>query len=502
MSVYVLTEHIGHVLTAHAAAISPTSWSIGGRFRFDERPDLNTGYGLITKGTYDGDIVYLLRYYNDAGTLKLQAGIRSGGTVYVASLTLTVELGRWYEIAATLATGGTCYVYAVPTEERLEQSRPTAYTLTASASIATAVPTSTASLFVGASTGGGGVVGGMTGSFCNIFVYNAQLTQATLEGRIGKRLVGTESNLVLSHYCDEHLTAGGGTTVYDRASGTGRNGTFTNSPTWADDPAGLWYEIGDTSGLPLLGAVSWTRGRRTAITASDEVAAYLASNLRSPRQAVFTRTANATGAKTWTFDFGRPVPFQLLSIRNHNWSSGAVVTIALNSADSWGAPAVTETVTFHPSEVTKVLARRYCFRYARLSVTDANATGGYIQLGTCDFWLTWESTVPVSMDDESQLNDPSVAVETIHGDRVSRSLTPSTDGTWSFNDMRRDEALELERLLEEGGSGAAVLFCADPRRALPAALYGYPVGLPEHSLMGPAGQHRNLRGLSLLRDRP
>lgn len=504
MSVRVLSAHIGHVLRAHAAAISPTSWSIGLCARWDSLPALNTGYGLIVKGTYDGDIVYVLRHYNDGGTYKLQAGIRVSGTDHLVSLAFTPTLGRWYEVDATHATGGTCHVYVAEREERIGQARPTAYSSSASGSIATAVPTSTASLFVGAATGGGGVIGGFDGSFCSVRIYDAKVAQSTLEGRLSQRLVGTEANLVLYYPCDEQHTVMGGTTVYDRASGAGRDGTFTNSPRWADDPAGLWYDVGDTSGLPLLGPWSWTRGRRTVITASDEASGYEATRLRSPRQAIATRTANATGVKRWVLDFGRPVPFQALTIRNWNLSSAAVVLLEIHSADSWASPSASETVTYYPGEVTKILARRYCYRYVRLSVTDAAASGGYHQLGTLDLWPLIEISGPSQLDgEESSLSDPSTAVETQHGDRVGRDLTPSRDGKWSLADVRRDEALEIARALEEGGAcGAPVLFTADPRRALPAAVYGYATATPEHALQGSTGDFRAVSGLAIASDRP
>ena len=269
---------------------------------------------------------------------------------------------------------------------------------------------------------------------------------------------------------------------------------------WADDPLDLTYPIG----IIADGLFCWHSGtHRTemAITASDADSSWPASNLLSPLQAVPTRTANATGTKTWVFDFGEPVLLHTMSVYNHNLSSGAIILAQLNASDSWGAPSVSETVTVHPGRLIHVFARPYWYRYARLSVTDAAAAGGYIQLGTCDWWQAFE--LFGSTYYTRALTDMSGSVETQHGTRIPRTLTTGRDLTLRLEDMKRPHGRRFSEVLLEVGGGASVLVMADPVHYLYASsAYGILSSLPTEKIEDPSWEYVSFSEFGVLGDRP
>lgn len=487
-----------HVEVAHAAALCPSDVTVRLRYCPDAQPNNNEGSGLIVKGSYDGgdNRSYTLHYFNDAGTYKLKFGVGNVGVDSLISKTITLTPGVWYEIAGTITAAGAAKLYIAQCEGQRYAS-PTAFDSVTTGNLASGPPASTGKLHIGSAGGGGSAsLYGASGALARVQVYSAVLSQATLEGRMAARGDGTEANLVGSWQLDERS----GLTAYDRASGTGRDGTLYNGALWAGDPLDLYYEDGDLRGQCLIGWPSWTRGHQTVISGSSEATAYPWSNLRCPRQATPGRTgASATLDLDISFDRARPV--RALSVRNHNLSSVAVMTLKGDSDPTFASPPVSVTVPYEPEALNLVLAREYQYRYWRLSITDAGATGGYIQLGTCDLWAGLELADQPDATDARSLADPSGSVETQHGDRVARDLTASAEASFSWSQLRRGEAQELMRRLEEAGSGAALWLCRDVRRELARASYGYADKLPSERPANPQWTHTAVDGLHIREDR-
>jgi hypothetical protein len=114
------------------------------------------------------------------------------------------------------------------------------------------------------------------------------------------------------------------------------------------------------------------------ITASSSASGFGTANLQDLRASRVWRSDGSTSI-TIVFDFGSAVSFAGVGIAGHNFTSGATVTLEWNSADSWGSPAGSQSVTVDDTCVAAFTSVSY--RYARLSVTDASNTDGYIEIG-------------------------------------------------------------------------------------------------------------------------
>lgn len=126
------------------------------------------------------------------------------------------------------------------------------------------------------------------------------------------------------------------------------------------------------------------------ITPSTEDAEYPVEGLYDSNPAKPFKMTATTGAIV--FDFGSPVSIDIFAIIHHNLTAGLTnVKFQGNSADSWGAPPLDETVTIPAYELDgfpvnpwlDLSALTNTYRYWRLSFGTANASE--IQLG--QVWL-------------------------------------------------------------------------------------------------------------------
>ena len=113
------------------------------------------------------------------------------------------------------------------------------------------------------------------------------------------------------------------------------------------------------------------------ITASSSSTGFGTANLQDSRVSRVWRSTSTT--VTIVFDFGSAVSFAGVGIAGHNFTSGATVTLEWNDADSWGSPAGSQSLTVE-STITETFSS-VSYRYARLSVTDASNSDGYIEIG-------------------------------------------------------------------------------------------------------------------------
>jgi len=132
----------------------------------------------------------------------------------------------------------------------------------------------------------------------------------------------------------------------------------------------------------------------TALTADLQ---YPVTNLQNQRLAKPWRSTAVT-AQTVVVDLGTATNITAAAVIGHNLTSGAVITLEGNPADSWASPSVTTTIT----TITGGMCLNYFAggsqRYWRFTID--NATGGtsYIEIGR--LWLgTYLTVDPSSLVD-------------------------------------------------------------------------------------------------------
>ncbi len=118
-----------------------------------------------------------------------------------------------------------------------------------------------------------------------------------------------------------------------------------------------------------------------ALSANSENINYPLTNLFDSRLSRYYRTDTGTTTATIVFDAGAAVTVNSISLAGHNISSG-VTTLDFegNATDSWGAPSVSETLTYSAGVINKDFTGG-SFRYWRLNIIDAGNTDTFIKLG-------------------------------------------------------------------------------------------------------------------------
>lgn len=85
---------------------------------------------------------------------------------------------------------------------------------------------------------------------------------------------------------------------------------------------------------------------------------------------------------TVTIDLGSAKAVNAIAIYDHNFTSGATITLKGNTADSWESPAFSETITYNAEKILQYLTSTQTYRYWQLQITDAANSDGYIEIGT------------------------------------------------------------------------------------------------------------------------
>lgn len=125
-------------------------------------------------------------------------------------------------------------------------------------------------------------------------------------------------------------------------------------------------------------------GSNATITASAEDTAYPATNINDLHPERPAKLTTTTG--TWVADLGSAMQVDLCALIQHNFDAGLAVTLQGNTANSWGAPALSTAFTI-PARLADLftvnvwldlsvlfpVAGNRTYRYWRLNVTGTNS---------------------------------------------------------------------------------------------------------------------------------
>lgn len=92
------------------------------------------------------------------------------------------------------------------------------------------------------------------------------------------------------------------------------------------------------------------------------------------------RSAALGAPNTITIDLGSAKAVQALVLYDHNFTSGVTLTLKGNSADSWAAPAYSESISYAADKILFYLSSTQTYRYWRLEITDAANTDYFIEI--------------------------------------------------------------------------------------------------------------------------
>lgn len=121
-------------------------------------------------------------------------------------------------------------------------------------------------------------------------------------------------------------------------------------------------------------------------TPSSEISTLPASNVANELRTRVWRTGISTATETLVFDLGSAKAITAIILIDHTLTSGdSAIKVEANTANSWGAPAFTQTLTWASGTISQTFASQ-SYRYWRLSFTKSAAGEsrdiGRIFLGT------------------------------------------------------------------------------------------------------------------------
>lgn len=167
------------------------------------------------------------------------------------------------------------------------------------------------------------------------------------------------------------------------------------------------------------------------ITASTENASFPLSNLKDPRRTKTYRST--TNADTVVFDLGSAQTIEAVFVMAHslNGFNVATITAQFNSTNTWGAPAVTKTLTIDTtngvalSEFTAI-----SYRYCRLVLT---STSGFCELakvyiGAKNQYVESDFTYPLT----TNVDDLSIVTKNRYGQKFFDVVSKQKTITGSF----------------------------------------------------------------------
>lgn len=94
------------------------------------------------------------------------------------------------------------------------------------------------------------------------------------------------------------------------------------------------------------------------------------------------RTNDVTAATYIIFDAGAGETFTVDSvfISGHNIQSGTTIKFEMNATDAWGAPSISETLTWRSGHIYKYITSS-SYRFIRFYIDDTTNPDDYIELG-------------------------------------------------------------------------------------------------------------------------
>ena len=238
---------------------------------------------------------------------------------------------------------------------------------------------------------------------------------------------------------------------------------------------------------PLLLYTNLLKTEQAPVTGSSEASEYPASNVWTDNYAeVWRSTAAGASAETLTVDLGAAQDVDAVALGNVNFRSTATVTIAGNSADSWGAPAFgPETIVATGLDGVRrnlyhELSSSQNLRYWRISVTDNGNPDGFLEVG--ELWLGEQVTMTDSFDQGIEFTHGYANTEQLSDQGQSyvfeRDRLVQIDARWmNIQAATRSELLALFRAVK--GNALPFFFVFDPTSPAEA----YFVKLTQRSLV-------------------
>jgi hypothetical protein len=209
----------------------------------------------------------------------------------------------------------------------------------------------------------------------------------------------------------------------------------------------------------------------TTVTASSENSRFPASNLKNPFRSVRLRSANTSDLRI-TFDLATTEDIDSVVLfwpkeDGIRLSSSAVVKIQANATNTWGAPAVDQTLTIDNQYMvaSHFFSTNQSYRYWSVLISDAGNANGFLELGLV--WLGKGIDVPSAQNGfKSQILDRSKVIETDFGHKYVDVYPKQRRIEINYSNVDYADIQTLENAYSSNGVEIPVLLALDPEEAV------------------------------------
>ena len=175
------------------------------------------------------------------------------------------------------------------------------------------------------------------------------------------------------------------------------------------------------------------------------------------------RSVDDTGTLTESIvaDLGASPPaIQAFVLKNHNFSSSAVVKIQGNATDSWGSPSVDVTLTV-ANLITYFWSTPQTYRYWKIDIVDSAPVGAYLEIGRVFLGPYYSPSVNLSKNYKRSYEDPSDVMYSDGGQIATNQKTRFRTMSMKFEYMPAVDADAFDEMFVDRGVGRELFYTRD-----------------------------------------
>lgn len=206
-------------------------------------------------------------------------------------------------------------------------------------------------------------------------------------------------------------------------------------------------------------------------TASSEVDTLPGENIAHEFRAVPWRTGTSSAAENIVIDLGSAQAVTSVILFDHTLTSGdSGITLEGNTADSWGAPAFSQALTWASGTISQTFSTQ-TYRYWRIKFTKASAAVsrdiGRVFLGT----YLEPTDIPDYAGYEDSLNDPSRKAKSVTGQTWTGQVPQFTDMQWTLSRFGQTDIDNLRTMFAAVGQSKSLFVQAQTTSPLNTIWY-------------------------------
>lgn len=178
------------------------------------------------------------------------------------------------------------------------------------------------------------------------------------------------------------------------------------------------------------------------------------------------RSAALESPNTITIDLGAAKTIDSIALYDHNFTSGATITLKGNTSDSWSSPAFSETIAYNANKILQFLASAQTYQFWQIQITDTANPDNYIEIGTLGLYEYMELSKTFGNGWDNPVSELVEVDQTQYGPRKSRHYNWQESFGLAFSNMLDADWTKIKAMLavlgtQSDGIIRPFFFCVD-----------------------------------------